>query len=70
MQIQAGVLRPDSEVALEQLGYDQTDIERIQAEHRRANAGARMDSLIAAVKSPPAQEVVDVAATTGAVRAG
>jgi hypothetical protein len=69
MQIQAGVLRPDSEVALEQLGYDQTDIERIQAEHRRASAGARMDSLIAAVKTP-AQEVVDVAATTDAVRAG
>ena len=69
MQITAGVLRPDSEVALEQLGYDQTDIERIQAEHRRASAGVRMDSLIAAVKTP-AREVVDVAANVDEVRAG
>jgi len=69
MQITAGVLRPDSEVALEQLGYDQTDIERIQAEHRRASAGTRMDALITAAKAPT-QGAVDVAATTDAVRAG
>lgn len=37
-QIQAGVLRPDSEVALEQLGYDETDIRRISAEHESARA--------------------------------
>jgi hypothetical protein len=47
-QIQVGVLRPDSEVALEQLGYDQTDIERIQAEHRRAGAGDRLAQLVQA----------------------
>lgn len=35
-QIAAGVLRPDSEVALEQLGYDRTDIDRIRAEHEAA----------------------------------
>lgn len=65
MQITAGVLRPDSEVALEQLGYDQTDIERIQAEHRRSavsslvsNLGQRLD---AAASDP-------VVATTAAVR--
>ena len=36
MQIQAGMLRPDSTVALEQTGYSETDIARIQAEHERA----------------------------------
>lgn len=66
MQIQSGVLRPDSEVALEQLGYDQTDIERIQAEHRRAAAGTRLDALVAAAKAP-VQGVVDVAATAESV---
>ena len=35
-QIQVGALRPDSVVALEQMGYNQTDIERILAEHASA----------------------------------
>lgn len=35
-QIDKGVLRPDSEVALEQMGYDEVDISRIQAEHAAA----------------------------------
>lgn len=37
-QIQIGSLRPDSVVALERMGYDQTDIERIRAEHAAARA--------------------------------
>jgi hypothetical protein len=61
-QIQVGVLRPDSEVALEQLGYDQTDIERIQAEHRRAGAGDRLAQLVQAANG--AAPVAPVAAAT------
>lgn len=67
--VAAGVLPPDSAVTLELMGFDQTTIDRIIADRRRANAGARMDSLIAAVKAP-VQEVVDVEATAGEVRAG
>lgn len=37
-QIIAGMLQPDSEVALEQAGYDVADIERIQNEHAAAKA--------------------------------
>lgn len=37
-QIQAGMLQPDSEVALEQAGYDEVDIRRIKAEHEAAKA--------------------------------
>lgn len=35
-QISAGMLQPDSEVALEQAGYDRTDIVRIRKEHEAA----------------------------------
>lgn len=65
-QVNAGILPPDSEVTLEQLGYDDVTIQRIIADRRRASAGARLQSLVAVV--PPAtQEVVDVNATTEAV---
>lgn len=44
-QIQVGVLRPDSAVALEQMGYDATDIERIQAEHAAARQTNPLDGI-------------------------
>lgn len=68
-QIAAFPWMAESDVALEESGYDQTTVERLRADRRRASAGQRMDSLIAAVKTP-VQEVVDVAATTDPVRAG
>lgn len=67
--VQAGVLPPDSAVTLEQLGFDQTTIDRIVADRRRSSAGSRMDALINAARVP-AQEVVDVEATVAEVRAG
>lgn len=66
--VTAGVLPADSAVTLEQLGFDQTTIDRIVADRRRASAGARMDAIRSAVKAP-VQEVVDVNATPAAVRA-
>ena len=65
--VTAGVLPPDSAVTLEQLGFDQTTIDRIVADRRRATVGARLDALAA---QAPTREVVDVAATTEDVRAG
>lgn len=54
MQISSGVLLPHGEVALEQLGYDRTDIERIQAEH--ANAGTpRVPPVPSAAPAMPVQ---------------
>jgi hypothetical protein len=41
-QIAAGVLPPDSEVALEQLGYDETTIARVMADRRRAGGSAAL----------------------------
>ena len=67
--VAAGVLPPDSAVTLELMGFDQTTIDRITADRRRASAGNRLDALAAAVKAP-IQETVDVAATTDPVRAG
>lgn len=46
-QVAAGVLQPDGEVALEQLGYDQTDIKRIQAEHKKAKEEAAQNDPLA-----------------------
>ncbi len=66
--VAAGVLPADSAVTLELMGFDQTTIDRIVADRRRANAGNRLDALAAAVKTPTG--VVDVAATTEPVRAG
>lgn len=57
-----------SEVGMEYAGLTREQIIRFQADQRRINSGARLQSLIAAV--PVTQEVVDVAATTEAVRAG
>jgi len=41
----------DSDVALEQLGYDETTIERLRIDRQRAKAGDRLTSLVAAAKS-------------------
>lgn len=46
-QVSAGVLPPDSPVALEQLGYDQTTIDRIMADRRRAAGRNVLQSLVA-----------------------
>jgi len=67
--VNAGVLPPDSAVTLEQLGFDQTTIDRIVADRRRAQAGTRLDALVNAAKASP-QGVVDVAADAEDVRAG
>jgi hypothetical protein len=58
-QIAAGVLRPDSEVALEQLGYDQTDIQRIIAEHRAGNANSPIAELNGLLNQQAAREPVN-----------
>lgn len=48
--VTAGVLPADSAVTLEQLGFDQTTIDRIVADRRRAQAGERLAALIDAAK--------------------
>jgi hypothetical protein len=57
-----------SEVGMEYAGLTREQIIRFQADRRRLTAGARLQSLVAAAPTTP--EVVDVAATTEAVRAG
>lgn len=57
-QIAVGSLLPHSEVALEQMGYDQTDIERIQAEH-----AAAMDPKEIAARAEAMKVLVDSGAT-------
>jgi Phage portal protein, SPP1 Gp6-like len=47
----AGVLQPDSEVALEGLGYDATDIERIRAEHKKAKEDDPQAKLMTALNT-------------------
>lgn len=44
-QIAAGVLPPDSEVALEQLGYDETTIARVMADRRRTRGAGVLATL-------------------------
>lgn len=46
-QVAAGILQPDSEIALEQLGYDETDISRIKAEHEKAKEEAKQNDPLA-----------------------
>lgn len=63
-QVQAGVLPPDSEVTLEQLGYDDVTIQRIVADRRRAGAGDRLQQLIEVAKTAtgtPTEEAPAVA---------
>jgi hypothetical protein len=68
-QVAAGILPPESEVTLEQLGYDDVTIQRIIADRRRATSGSRLDALAAAM-NPTTQGATDVAATANPVRAG
>lgn len=44
-QVQIGVLPPDSDVTLEQFGYDSTAIKRIQADRRRARSSEMINAL-------------------------
>lgn len=62
--VTAGVLPPDSAVTLEQLGFDQTTIDRIVADRRRSRASAALSVL---ASQAPTTEVVDVEATPDAV---
>jgi len=50
-QVQAGILPPDSAVTLEQLGYDETTILRIQADAARNAAGGRLTQLVEASRA-------------------
>lgn len=59
-QIAAGVLPPDSEVTWELLGFDQTTIERLKADQRRAR-GSRMAEYVAQ-RAAQARENPDVVA--------
>jgi hypothetical protein len=57
--VSAGVLPADSAVTLEQLGFDQTTIDRITADRRRAQAGDRLTQLVAAARQATGQAVTD-----------
>lgn len=59
MQIGAGALRPDSVVGLEQMGYDQTDIERIQAEHDKARTSDPLTGLGTLLNGQASREPAD-----------
>lgn len=71
-QITAGMLQPDSVVALEQAGYDDTDIERIQAEHaaRKAEEARKMAELGNTLNGAPNAAAGDGAAAPGQPGAG
>ena len=47
--VTAGILPPDSEVVLEDLGYDQATIQRIVSDRRRSLAGSRLTSILQGV---------------------
>lgn len=61
-QVEAGVLPAESDVTLEALGYDDTTIQRIQADRRRATGRATLNALreASARKAAPAPEVTGV----------
>lgn len=61
-QIQTGVLLPTSRVAMEQLGYTQTDIDRIQDEHRGSRVSALVSSIGQRLDEAAADPVVQAAA--------
>lgn len=50
-QVREGILPPDSEVTLEQLGYDATTIQRLLSDRRRAQAGSRLTELVEAARA-------------------
>ena len=49
-QVQAFPWMADSDVALEESGYDQTTIERLRSDRRRAQAGDRLGALVQAAQ--------------------
>ena len=61
-QIQTGVLLPTSRVAMEQLGYTPTDIDRIQAEHRSGSVATLVANIGDRLKAAEADPVVQAAA--------
>lgn len=69
-QVQAGILPPDSEVTLEQLGYDDVTIQRIVADRRRAQAGDRLKQLVDAARTATQGVSSGDTATGGLVPAG
>lgn len=50
-QVQAGILPADSAVTLEQLGYDETTVARLEADRQRAAAQERLSMLAAAAQA-------------------
>jgi len=62
--VTAGVLPPDSAVTLEQLGFDQTTIDRIVADRRRSRVATNLSVL---ASQAPTTEATDVQAATDAV---
>lgn len=50
-QVTAGILPPDSEVTLEQLGYDDVTIQRVVSDRKRAGAGDRLQQLLEVAKA-------------------
>jgi hypothetical protein len=63
-QVTAGVVPADSDVALEELGYDRVTVERIQQDRRKARAAGVVDRLAAA--AGPQTEPGGVSADSGA----
>ena len=70
--VQAGVLPPDSDVTLEQLGFDQMTIDRLRADRRRSQASDRLTQLVAAARQANGEAGVTGgdAGAGGAVQAG
>lgn len=65
-QVAAGVLPPDSEVALEALGYDQTTIGRVLADRRRSRVAERSAALRTQAQGAMQDPVVaELAGTSG-----
>lgn len=50
-QVQSGILPADSAVTLEQLGYDETTVARLEADRQRAAAQERLSMLAAAAQA-------------------
>ncbi len=66
-QIAAFPWMAESDVALEESGYDQTTVDRLRADRQRMQAADRLASVLSAVKQPTQATPVAIAATaTGA----
>ena len=45
-KVSAGIVPPDSDVILEEVGYDRSQVERIQADRRRSNGAAALRTIV------------------------